>query len=147
MTREFCKALQETFAPHNVVGGYAHRQFNFEQFQVKMLGPKWIKPTLEEVTEISYRTLKRVRNIQYVEKGGFLQGAEDYSIVIIPGYQSSRTQHAIAINDMDFDGRTILFSTSWHAAYHITEKQIERYISFAKEFFGMFGRNVPKVLD
>ena len=147
MTREFCKALQETFVPHNVVGGYAHRQFNFEQFQVKMLGPGWRKPTLEEIKPIAHQALKRVRNIHYVEECGFLQGAEDYSIVIIPGYQSSRTQHAIAINDMDFDGRTILFSTSWHAAYHITEKQMERYISFAKEFFGMFGRNVPKVLD
>jgi len=142
MTKEFSLRLQKEFVPHNVIGGYAHRP-NFEQPQVKMLGPNWIKPTLDEIAEIANPTLKRIKSIKYIENYGFLQGAEDHSLVIIPGYQSQRTAHVIAINDMDFDGRNLLFSISWHAPYTITPNQIERYIAFAKKFFERFGRNVP----
>ncbi len=143
MTQEFCQRLQQEFVPHEVIGGYRHWQFNYEQFRVKILGPNFRKPTLEEITQIAHQTLKRVKNIYVASALNTLQGVETGDMIILPGYQG-RSQHALAINDMDFDGRAILFSTSWHTPYGMTNNQISRYIAFAKAFFETFGRNVPK---
>lgn len=141
MTREFCERLKKEFNCDGQNREYNFWQFNYEQFRLTKLGKGFVKPTLEEVNEIARKTLKRVDNI-YVAQSDSLQATEPGDIIIIPGYQV-RSSHALAINDMDSlgDGRAILFSTSWHAAYHMTSGQMGRYIHFAKEFFDRFGRN------
>ncbi|VVB79993.1 Uncharacterised protein [uncultured archaeon] len=141
MTREFCVRLKKEFDCEGENREYHFWQFNYEQFRLTKLGKGFVKPTLEEVSEIAKKTLKRVENI-YVVQMETLQATEKGDIVIIPGYQV-RSSHALAINDMDSlgDGRAILFSTSWHATYHMTSGQMSRYIDFAKQFFDRFGRN------
>jgi hypothetical protein len=146
MTREFCARLKQKFDCSTFDSPYRFWQFNFEQFRIRKLGRGFVRPTLEQVSEIAESTLKRVKNI-YVAKEDYLQGTEPRDIIIIPGYQV-RSAHALAINDMDElgDGRAILFSTSWHAPYRMTLGQMERYIDFAKTFFERFGKyyHIPK---
>lgn len=144
MTREFCERLKHEFPHEGNNRDYNFWQFNFEQFRVTKLGIGFTKPTLQEVVEISHKMLKRV-NMVYVAEHGTLQGTEKGDIIIIPGYQI-RSQHALAINDMDEqgDGRAILFSTSWHGTYGMTSEQMNRYICFAKAFFEKFGVNCKR---
>lgn len=141
MTREFCARLKKEFNCEDPDREYNFWQFNYEQFRLTKLGKGFVKPTLEEVSEIAKKALRRVENI-YVAKCDSLQGTEKGDIVIIPGYQK-RSSHALAITDMDelSDGRSVLFSTSWHAPYYMTVGQIDRYVRFAKEFFNKFGRS------
>lgn len=141
MTREFCVKLKREFNCEGPDREYNFWQFNYEQFRLTKLGKGFVKPTLEEVSEIAKGVLRRVKHI-YVAKYDFLQGAEMEDIIIIPGYQI-RSSHVLAITDMDniSDGRSVLFSTSWHAPYHMTVGQMDRYVNFAKEFFNKFGKS------
>ena len=138
MTREFCNLLKHEFSCEGENRKYNFWQYNFEQFRLTMLGIGFVKPTLQEIAEVSRGTLKRARI--YEAQADYLQATEKGDIIIIPGYQA-RSKHALAITDMDFDGRVVLFSTSWHAPYRMTSGQMHRYIDFAKVFFERFGAN------
>ena len=142
MTREFLTALELEFPekPSESREGYMHRQFNFEQFAVAKKGSWKSPPSLESITQIAKTTLKRVTKIRVLESDiEVVQGLGKGDILIIPGYQSSKTAHVIGITDLDIDVLRVFFSTSWHSNYHMTPKQIERYVSFAKEYFTTFG--------
>lgn len=139
MTHELIKRIRQEFpiTETATVGKFTLHP-NPEQPRLMYIGLGFRKPTLEEVREIAHKTLKRIKNIYQLQTDiERIQGAGKEDIVVIPGYQG-RTSHALVVCDMDFDGRKILFQSSWHAIYHMTPKQIERYVSFAQEFFQTF---------
>ena len=139
MTRELIERIKQEFpiTERATVEKFVLGQ-NSEQPHLKYMGPNFRKPPLKEVQQIAQRTLLRVKTIyQLRDDLETIQGAGKDDIVIIPGYQG-RTSHALVVCDMDMDGRKIMFQSSWHANYHMTLKQMDRYISFAQEFFEMF---------
>src|SRR3989344_5788783 len=128
MTREFCKRLHEEFpeSPPSSRKGYMHYQFNFEQFAVTRKG-EWKKvPALEEIIQIAKRTLKRVKHLYSLKTDlEIIQGAGKGDIVIIPGYQSSKTAHAIALQNLDIKNLRVHFTISWHNPHGINPNQTE----------------------
>lgn len=134
MTQEFRERLTKEFQAPD----YRIIPPGNEQFGVRKLGVSKEPLSLEEISEIAKRTLKRVKTIRILETDAeLIQGLGRGDVLIIPGHQSS-TSHAIGITDLDIGGARIFFSTSWHSNYHMTKKQIERYIDFARAYFQTF---------
>jgi hypothetical protein len=140
MTRELYAALQKAFPPAEIKGGWriTSKSGGYEWFRVTLLGQEFRKPSLEEIIAIARPTLKRVKRVYIARELTNLEGVEPGDIVIIPGYQSSISSHAIAINDMGFSPQKVYINSSWHGNYHMTSKQIERYIAFAQLYFKTF---------
>jgi hypothetical protein len=141
MTREFCARLKQEFpeALPEAMKGYHHWQFNYEQFAVRKLGECKREPLLDEIIQIAKTALLRVRSTSVLESDlEVVQGLGKGDVLIIPGYQSIKTSHAIGLTDLDIKSLRVFFSTSWHSNYHITPKQIDRYVSFAKMYFEEF---------